>query len=165
MRRLSMFLLVTAIGTQAASSSSATDQRDKISLAEMSCVRLLAEELHDGAKRAGIRLDGLKRTMFVEAKAKLPRLEIIDNQLACSNGLIVSLTMLETEYGGFAAFSELQLFRQTTIEESRKKVGAEVWSKGSLIKGPMKTAKSQIFDVLEEHMSAFAAAYYKAGND
>jgi len=141
----------------------------KPAVSELSCVRLVVEDLDEDAAHYGITQDGLKTALLVALRSKLPRLKI-DDATSCRPSIYVNVSFIETHSNGrvtgWAAVVRLQLLQLVNVLENGAQTSAPVWQDlGTLGVGPPESAKSWVLGTLDDLITKFAAAYYEAKNE
>jgi hypothetical protein len=116
----------------------------------------------------GLTREQLNNALLVAMKSKVPRLRV---DSSCTPYLYFNVTLLLTkndENGhvvGYAFHVDLEVFREAHIRMTdRYPPLLRVWDKGGLYVGPMSRTKATVLEKLEEFVTDFSAAYYKAGN-
>jgi hypothetical protein len=139
---------------------------DRKVLANLPCIKIVAESTDQDAEAAGITQNVLKTTVLVAVKNKLPRLQVDDS---CKPFLHVSLVLhRETTASGpeqnFCAGLTLEMNLLVTINHNGRLTVAPVWAQGAVLWGPTVTARRQITEALEGWVTEFAGKYYEDGN-
>jgi len=134
-------------------------------LRSMACTKLVVEDLSQGARQLGLDAENLRDRLTVAIKSKIPRLPL---KAACESSLYLTVTTitLVTVSGtprGYAASIGLELERIVTIEATKDIAVATVWRRGGINSGPLDDV-SEVYLQIEDLATAFAAAYYEAGN-
>ncbi len=141
----------------------------------LECVNIVIEALSSDEASVNLIDENLKDTIFVKLKAKLPNLRV-SNECSSDNFyqnlesiyVAVTLTPERTADGnaiGFSGVVTLALRRPVRIiNADGEMVIASVWSTSSLVGGPMDSAKTLVYESLDEQLTKFAALYLKAGN-
>lgn len=167
MRRPSWRVLSPALLIALFPISIASANADK-ELGKLDCVGIMVEDLSSDAAEAGLSKELLSNALLVAVKSKAPRLGV---DSSCSPFVYcrVTLAILKGEKGsdlGFACYLELVVRREAYIRIIDHSKVVTVWEKGRLLFGPADRAKAKatVLERLDDLVTEFAAAYYKAGN-
>jgi hypothetical protein len=132
-------------------------------LPTLDCLRIQAGLA--GPTHPQLSYDSLRRTVFVELRAKLPRLLLKDD---CANRLEAHVGLHDISETNLDAWYGLVVFRVTrpvTVTRTEQVLNAEVWSPGTLLfHGSKDTVSDQVTQNLTKFIERLAEEFYLSGN-
>jgi hypothetical protein len=109
--------------------------------------------------------ESLRRTIFVELKAKLPQLLTPED---CVNDLIVAVQLMDMSTSRLNAWHGILVFevrRPVTVNHTGEILNARVWAPGYLLfHGSKDTVSDQVTRTLTKFIERLAEEYYLSGN-
>ena len=127
------------------------------------CLKIQASV--SGAAHPEVTRESLRRTIFVELKAKLPRLLMPED---CANDLIVTVHLMDASTNQLNAWNGIlvcEVGRPVTINQTGEILNSRVWSPGYLLfHGSKDTVLKQMTPALTEFIEKLAEEYYLSGN-
>lgn len=118
-----------------------------------------------GPAHPEITLASLRRTIFVELKAKLPRLLLAED---CEDELVAVVSVKDMSSHNLDAWHGvilLNVYRSVTVNHTGQVLNASVWTQGVLLfEGNSKTVSHQVTRNLTEFIEKLAEEYYLSGN-
>jgi hypothetical protein len=113
----------------------------------------------------GLTKETLHEALFVALKAKMPRLRV---DSSCEPAIYFDLNLARmTTQGqviGFSCNTRFEVNRRSTIIGVDGAFLLTVWEIGGISAGPTDQARSVVLGALDEYLTRFSAAYYRAGN-
>jgi hypothetical protein len=165
MRRLFWRILLPAL-LLALLPNSVTLAVGEENLGKLDCVGIVVEDLPADAGEAGLTQEQLSDALLVALKSKIPRMKV-DSSCPAYLYFNVGLILASNKGGGGIGYTfraDLEVNRSAYIRAIDKSVMLTVWNTGGLFMGPTSKAKATVLEKLNDFATAFAAAYYKAGN-
>jgi hypothetical protein len=135
-------------------------------LGNLECVDITVERLEHEADQAGLTEESLSNALLVALKSKAPRFRVDSTCLPYVYVNVIFL-LIKSEDGhifGYAFNLSLELYREAYIRKIDQTHLLSVWQRSGLYLGPKHLAKATVLERLDEFVTEFAAAYYKAGN-
>ena len=151
-------VLVGLVVLVCASGSSLIADSARPMVADLTCISIRPVILGNQEKPE-ISQKWLRETAYVALKAKLPRLQVVDD---CSDRLIVGISVV-AENGVYGGVVRMRLFRRVRYEVNDVEGQAVAWGAENIFVGS-KLFRSYVAQTLDEQMTSFAADYYRAGN-